>query len=161
MTSKDRIKAAMTCQPVDRIPWVPFVGVHAAKLLGLTATAYLQSTKSMIEGVNKAIDLYRPDGIPVAFDLQLEAEALGCELQWADENPPAVIQHPLANGTALSDLTIPTPDQGRIASILKVAKQVRKGPSGFGLVRADHWSVYPGPAFAWHSDLYGHVRQSV
>ena len=88
----------MTLQPVDRIPWVPFVGCHAGQLLGLTATQYLQSAEHLVNGVNKAIELYNPDGIPVAFDLQIEAEALGCKLGWADDNPPAVVSHPLTEG---------------------------------------------------------------
>jgi len=56
------------------------------------------------QGVRKAVDLYRPDGIPVMFDLQVEAEALGCRLEWASQNPPAVSTHPLANGMSLEDL---------------------------------------------------------
>ncbi len=126
MNSKERIKAAMSCQPVDRIPWVPFVGAHAAHLMNMAATEYLQSEESIVQGVSKAIELYRPDGIPVIFDLQIEAEALGCDLQWADENPPAVISHPLANGTQLSDLHIPQAHEGRIAPIVNATQRLRK-----------------------------------
>ena len=80
---------------MNRIPWVPFVGSHAGALLNLTATEYLSSSKTIVEGVNKAIQLYNPDGIPVIFDLQIEAEALGCKIAWANDNPPAVVSHPL------------------------------------------------------------------
>ena len=77
MTGKERIQKAFRCERVDRIPWVPFVGCHAGALLGVTAQEYLKSEKMIIEGVSKAVELYQPDGIPVAFDLQIEAEALG------------------------------------------------------------------------------------
>lgn len=126
MTSLQRIQAAMACQPVDRVPWVPFVGSHAAHLLNMTATEYLQSEESIINGVNRAIESYAPDGIPVVFDLQVEAEALGCELQWADENPPAVVSHPLANGTTLSQLKVPDRNSGRIAPILSATQALRR-----------------------------------
>ena len=32
--------------------------------------------------------LYKPHGQPVIFDLQIEAECLGCGLTWADDCPP-------------------------------------------------------------------------
>ena len=80
----------------------------------------------MAEGISKAIKLYQPDGIPVSFDLQIEAEALGCKLAWAEENPPAVTKHPLCNGTALEDLKVPTPNQGRIGITLAAARTLRE-----------------------------------
>jgi len=48
-----------------------------AKLLGISAKEYLSSSRHIIDGISKAIELYDPDGIPVMFDLQIEAEALG------------------------------------------------------------------------------------
>lgn len=92
---------------VERMPWVPFVGAHAGKLIGKTATEYLKSSEDYVQGVNRAIELYKPDGIPVTFDLQIEAEAIGCKLEWTDDNPPAVISHPLSNGMKLTDLEVP------------------------------------------------------
>lgn len=119
------IQAAMKCEEVDRIPWVPFVGVHAGGLLGLTARDYLQSADHIVKGVGQAVERYRPDGIPVAFDLQIEAEALGCKLAWADENPPAVVSHPLLEGTRLEDLAVPCPCKGRIGLVLEATRRLR------------------------------------
>jgi MtaA/CmuA family methyltransferase len=125
MTGIERIKKAFKCQTVDRVPWVPFVGCHAGSLLGVSAEEFLKSDKLIVEGISKAIELYRPDGIPVAFDLQIEAEALGCDLVWAEENPPAVIKHPLMNGTTLKDLRVPKAEDGRIGLVLRAAKSLR------------------------------------
>ncbi|NTU77460.1 MAG: hypothetical protein HGA90_06590 [Alphaproteobacteria bacterium] len=102
------LKKAIRLEPVERIPWVPFVGVHGAYLIGVDAEQYLKSAKNMVAGLSKAIELYKPDGIPVSFDLQLEAEILGCKLNWAKENPPAVVTHPLSEGVLLSSLKVPT-----------------------------------------------------
>jgi uroporphyrinogen-III decarboxylase len=109
LTGKERLGKAFRCETVDRAPWVPFVGCHGGALLGLTATDYLKSEPRLIEGVEAAIARYRPDGIPVAFDLQIEAEVLGCELNWTDETPPSVRNHPLTNGHQLEALRVPTP----------------------------------------------------
>ena len=89
MTGKERVLAAIKCQEVDRVPWVPFVGCHAGALLGKTATEYLKNEDYIVEGVSKSIELYKPDGVPVIFDLQIEAEAFGCDLNWSDEKRKA------------------------------------------------------------------------
>lgn len=125
MTGLELVKSAIQLQEVDRIPWVPFVGAHAGALLNQTATEYLKSTDNLVAGVNKAIEEYNPDGIPVAFDLQVEAEVLGCKLNWADDNPPAVISHPLQEGVKLEDLKVPSASDGRIPVVMEAARQLR------------------------------------
>lgn len=120
------IKKAMQLEEVKRIPWVPFVGAHAGKLLNLTASEYLKSTDHIVNGVNKAIELYNPDGIPVAFDLQIEAEALGCKLAWADDNPPAVVSHPLMNGVTIEDLKVPCACKERIPVVMEATRILRE-----------------------------------
>ena len=105
MTGKERVIKAIKCEEVDRVPWIPFVGCHGGYLLKKTATEYLKSADNIIAGLNKAVELYKPDGIPVVFDLQIEAEILGCNLVWADDNPPAVTSHPLKEGKELKDLS--------------------------------------------------------
>ena len=125
MKGKERVLQAISCNKVDRIPWVPFVGVHGGYLLDIDADKYLKSKDLIVKGVNKAIELYQPDGIPVVFDLQIEAEAMGCELRWAKDNPPAVISHPLANGINLEGLAMPSSEQGRIKICMDAARQLR------------------------------------
>jgi uroporphyrinogen decarboxylase len=126
MTGKERVLKAINCQQTDRIPWVPFVGCHAAALLNKTATEYFKSAELISKGADAAIERYKPDGIPVTFDLQIEAEVLGCALNWADDNPPAVCSHPLVNGVDLEDLKIPADNQGRINIVLQACKEIRK-----------------------------------
>ncbi len=127
MNGKDLVLKAMRLEEVERIPWVPFVGAHAGYLMGQTATKFFNSTENIVAGVNKAIELYNPDGIPVVFDLQIEAEALGCKLAWADDNPPAVISHPLSDGTlSIDDLKVPCACKGRISSAIEACRLLRE-----------------------------------
>lgn len=125
MNGLSLIKQAIRLEPVERVPWVPFVGVHGGHLIGVDAEQYLKSAPNMIAGLTKAIELYKPDGIPVSFDLQLEAEILGCRLNWAKENPPAVVTHPLSEGVLLSSLKIPTAQDGRIPIVLETTRTLR------------------------------------
>lgn len=119
------IEKAFNLEKVERTPWVPFVGVHGGHLIGVDAEQYLKSAQNMIAGLTKAIELYKPDGIPVSFDLQLEAEILGCRLNWAKENPPAVVSHPLSEGVLLSSLKIPEAHKGRIPLVLETTRTLR------------------------------------
>lgn len=126
MTGKERVLSAFKNQETDRVPWVPFVGVHGAFLTQQSATTYLQSADLIVKGAEAAIANYQPDGIPVCFDLQVEAEALGCRLAWADSNPPAVMSHPLAGGLTPDLLPEFTKANGRIPVVLEAAEAIRK-----------------------------------
>lgn len=133
MNGLELIRAAMGLQETERAPWVPFVGVHGGFLTGVDATRYLQSSALMTAGISKAIDMYQPDGIPVVFDLQLEAEVLGCALKWSSGTPPAVISHPLAEGRTLGDLPEFTSGKGRIPQVLETTRALREKYPGIAL----------------------------
>jgi len=126
MKGLELIKKAFALQEVERVPWVPFVGVHGGFLTGVDATNYLKSADEIVNGVSKSIHEYNADGIPVVFDLQVEAEVLGCELRWSETGPPAVVSHPLSEGKKLNDLKIPGPGDGRIATCLEATKTLRE-----------------------------------
>jgi uroporphyrinogen decarboxylase len=126
MNGLELVKKAFALKTVERVPWVPFVGVHGGFLTGTDAETYLKSSEEIVKGVSKAVDEYKPDGIPVVFDLQVEAEVLGCELRWSETGPPAVVSHPLSEGKKLSDLKIPEQEDGRISVCLEATKILRE-----------------------------------
>ncbi len=126
MSGKEILLKAVRNELTERPAWVPFVGVHGGKLTGKPATEYLQSADLMIQGLSRAVELYRPDGLPVAFDLQLEAEVLGCELAWADENPPSVCTHPLESGAGLADLPVFDAGKGRFPVIIETLRKAKE-----------------------------------
>jgi uroporphyrinogen decarboxylase len=123
MTGKELVKKAFRLEETERTPWVPFVGSHGGSLMGMGADEYLKSADYILAGIDKAVELYEPDGLPAIFDLQVEAEALGCKLAWAKDNPPAVISHPLMNGHSLQDMKIPAADAGRIGMVMEVCRR--------------------------------------
>ncbi len=125
MTGKELILKAFRLEEVERIPWVPFVGIHGAKLIGVPGDEYLKSAELISKGATKAVQLYKPDGLPVTFDLQIEAEAMGCQLAWSTENPPAVVSHPLSEGETLADLEIPGKEDARIKIVLEATGKIR------------------------------------
>lgn len=125
MTARDLVLDALQRKPVDRVPWVPFVGVHGGALIGVDATTYLQSADHIVAGLLAARERYRPDGLPIAFDLQIEAEILGCDLAWADDGPPSVTGHPLAGGRHTEPLPPFSVDAGRMPVVLEATRRLR------------------------------------
>ena len=51
------ISNAFELKKVERIPWVPFVGSHAASLIGVNADEYLKSSELIIKGISKLLNL--------------------------------------------------------------------------------------------------------
>jgi len=125
MSGKEILLKAIRNEPTPRPPWVPFVGVHGGKIIGATARDYLQSSDLIVRGLNRAAELYQPDGLPIVFDLQLEAEVLGCPVRWADDAPPSVTGHPLADAP---DDQMPTfdPAGGRFPIVVEATRTLRK-----------------------------------
>ncbi len=122
---KDVLLRAIVNEETQRPAWVPFVGCHGGALIGVGADEYLRSAELITQGLLKADELYRPDGLPIAFDLQMEAEILGCELRWASDGPPSVATHPLANGQTLADLPAVSADAGRFPIVMEALRNVK------------------------------------
>lgn len=123
MNGKERVLKALSFEPVDRTPWVPYAGVQTANLIGVDAQVYLNSVDHIVSGILKAYELYEPDGLPIIFDVQMEAEALGCTLKWAKNNPPAVAAHILET-KEVADLSLPTAHDGRYPIALEASRRI-------------------------------------
>lgn len=129
MTPKETLIRVMHHEETDQILWVPFAGVHAGYLLGYDATEILQDEEKLFQSLMEVNKLYRPSGQPVIFDLQVEAEFLGCELRWAKDAPPSVLKHPLEGTEELTTpcyCTLPTKESGRIPMILRVMRRMKE-----------------------------------
>ena len=124
--SKELIFQALRHETLSEYPWVPFAGVHAGKLKGYSAEDMLKNADYIVESLKEVAKLYMPDGMPVIFDLQVEAEVLGCDLLWAKDNPPSVKSHPLAaEKTIPCECMIPDETSGRIPMILDAMKRTK------------------------------------
>ncbi len=127
MTPKELLLATLAHKTTPRAPWVPFAGVHAGLLTGVNATEILTNEDALVEALLEVNRLYKPDGQPVVFDLQLEAEILSCDLVWADDCPPSVSSHPLADTmTVPCKCTLPTPESGRMPLVLSAMRRMKE-----------------------------------
>ncbi|MFO7887576.1 MAG: uroporphyrinogen decarboxylase family protein [Eubacteriales bacterium] len=124
---KNLIFDVLDHKEMKEVPWVPFAGVHAGKLKGYTAKEILTDEDKLVESLLEVKKLYNPDGMPIVFDLQIEAEILGCDLLWAEDNPPSVSSHPYGSEKIVPcNCKIPTKEDGRIPEILSAMGRVKK-----------------------------------
>ncbi len=127
MTPKQLLLSALRHETTPRAPWVPFAGVHAGLLTGVNATEILTNEDALVEALLEVNRLYKPDGQPVVFDLQLEAEILGCDLVWADDCPPSVSSHPLSDTMNIPcACTLPTAESGRMPLVLSAMRRMKE-----------------------------------
>jgi uroporphyrinogen-III decarboxylase len=72
---------------LERSPFIPFVYTYAAKLAGLDPEEMLYDPGKWSQSLLDAKRLLGYDGIVVSFDSTIEAEALGCEVEWDQTSP--------------------------------------------------------------------------
>ncbi|MFW5785661.1 MAG: uroporphyrinogen decarboxylase family protein [bacterium] len=149
MNGKELVAATFRHERTDAVPWVPFAGVHAGKLVGYNATEVYSDPEKLTASLLEAHRLYRPDGQPVMFDLQLEAEALGCELLWSEDAPPTVRRHPLEAQGGLPE-GVPGPEDGRIGMALEATRALKERVGGETAI----YGLFCGP-FTLASHLRG------
>ena len=132
MNGKTLILKALNHEDVPRTPWVPYTGSQIAKLKGYAADEIFQDVDKLVECLLEAEIQYAPDGLPVMFDLQVEAEILGCDLKWYPNTPPCVCSHPLS-----SEFTIPTKrltrEDGRIPIIMEATRRLKEAKPDIAL----------------------------
>lgn len=124
LSGKELLLAALRHESVPAVPWVPFAGVHAGKLRGYSALDVLKDGQKLLESLLAVNQVYDPDGQPVIFDLQVEAEILGCDLMWVASGPPTVASHPL-EATLDLPTVLPEAGDGRLPMILDVMRQMK------------------------------------
>jgi len=103
-------------------PWLPYAGVHCAALIDQPADTFLKDAALLAQGVVNAAELYHADGIPLLFDLSVEAESIGCEATYWEDNVPSIMKHPCVDRTpAEAGLKIPSAADGRWPIIFEAA----------------------------------------
>jgi len=127
VSGRELVLDALSHKNLPRSPWVPYTGVQVAKLRGYAADEVLTDSGKLVECLLEARRQYSPDGMPVVFDLQVEAEALGCALAWSKNTPPSVAAHPLETATRreVGALELPSLGSARIPLVLEAMRRAR------------------------------------
>jgi len=124
--AKQKLIDAYRGKMTDIPPWVPYAGVHCAFIINEPADKMLKDPELLAKGVVETAKRYKADGIPLVFDLSVEAHAVGCELKWWEDNVPSVKTHPCSDKTpAEAGLKMPSKEDGRWPVLFEAAKIAR------------------------------------
>ncbi len=124
-TPRSIVKALARGQMPPRSLFIPLVFTLAAKLEDIPLPVFLTNPTKLANALAAVHRHLRTDGVVCYFDFTLQAEALGCQLDWATI-PPTVVA-PSSEQVA-SSWQIDPPElerRGRIPVALEVARRLR------------------------------------
>ncbi|MCP4667322.1 MAG: hypothetical protein GY849_13255, partial [Deltaproteobacteria bacterium] len=142
---RDYIISALRRKYLDRVPTTVLIGPYCSRLTDYSVREILTDAKKSAEAHLAFYNRFKPDSLIVYNDIYLELEALGCELEFPEDN----ISHPKAplldERAQLSRLKIPDPKKdGRLPYFMelceRVSAQVRKTAT-VGLGHSGPWNL--------------------
>lgn len=130
MTKRGRVERTYAFEVPDRIPFVPAVYEHKARLVGRTPSEVCRSLDLLLESLDKELEVYDPDMLVVGLDVyNVEAEAAGCEVRYFGDSPDVpAIAAPLLDGPGdLRKLGVPDPARdGRMPLFVEAAARLHR-----------------------------------
>jgi len=144
-TGKHYIISALKRQYTDRLPITVLIGPYCSNLTNYTVKEILTDARKSAEAHLAFYDRFKPDSLVVYNDIYLELEAIGCKLEFPEDN----ISHPktpiLEEKSQLAGLKVPDPKKdGRLPYFIelceRVSTQVRKTAT-MGLGHSGPWNL--------------------
>jgi len=126
MNSKERILSILNNKKPDRIPFAPAIYEHKAALIKKSPSKVCNNNDLLCNAIEKEYETYQPDILVVGIDIyNIEAEALGCEINYNCGNEVPTIKNRILNDSNLKDLKIPNPlKDGRMPLIIEATKKI-------------------------------------
>jgi len=144
-TGKHYMLSALKRQHADRVPTTVLIGPYCSRLTRYSVREILTDARKSAEAHLAFHERFRPDSLIVYNDIYLEAEAIGCEMEF----PKDGISHPkralLDDKSKLARLRVPDPQRtGRLPYFIEVCQrvsdQIRKITS-LGLGHSGPWNI--------------------
>lgn len=118
MTSLERVGTTLQLKEPDRVPVIPVVMVRALKEAGQKATRKtLHDPHLMAQAKIEAFKKFGGDALVAGTGLNVEAEAMGCLMEYVDDGIPIVSERPLEKNPSLEKLAGLNFDSGRVAAV--------------------------------------------
>ena len=125
-TSKEIVRTLFQFKELQTIPFIPLVSSFAAKLEQIDVGEMLREPSLLSRSLMNAQKLCGYDAIASIFDLSLEAEACGCEIEYGSEDePPRVVTHPFKTSVDAESVDISELEtMGRLPVVLEATKRI-------------------------------------
>jgi uroporphyrinogen decarboxylase len=145
VTGRHYMISALKRRYADRLPTTLLIGPYCARLAGHTVRDILTDPRKSADAHLAFYERFKPDSLIVYNDIYLEAEAIGCRLDFPEDN----ISHPkevlLRDKAGLARLRVPDPGKdGRIPYFLEVCQRVSsqvKATASMGLGHSGPWNI--------------------
>lgn len=114
MKPRERIESHLAGQPVDRLPLMPITMMFAADQIGAKYKEYALDHHVLAEAQIATAERFGFDYVSVISDPAREAADLGADVEYFDDQPPALNEQRalLADKTRLKSLKVPDPTAG-------------------------------------------------
>ena len=111
MTGRERVLNALNGGSVDHLPLMPITMMFAADTAGIRYRDYVSDHRCLAEAQLRTAEEYELDYVSVISDPAREAADLGAEVQYFDDQPPAIVESRalLADKGHLKNLKLPDP----------------------------------------------------
>jgi uroporphyrinogen decarboxylase len=111
----------------DRIPIGIILGPFRASVVGCPLKDYWTDWENLAEGTLACYELFKHDSVEVSWDIMMEAETAGAELEFPEDGIPRVKKYILSQKSALGSLKLPQPERsGRFPLYMEACKAVAK-----------------------------------
>jgi uroporphyrinogen decarboxylase len=145
LTGKHYMISALKRQYADRIPTTVLIGPYCSQLTDYTVKEILTDAQKSAEAHMAFYNRFRPDSVIVYNDIYLEAEAVGCEMEFPEDR----ISHPksllLEDKSQLAKLRVPDPKKdARLPYFLELCERVSsevKKTAAMGLGHSGPWNL--------------------
>jgi uroporphyrinogen decarboxylase len=126
-TGRDRIRAAMKRTYADRVPIGLVLGPFRARMLGCSPKEYFREGRKLADSTLACYEQFGHDSVEVTWDIMLEAETVGAELEFPEDGVPQTRKYVLSEKKALSSLRLPRGDSsGRYPLYLQACRAIKE-----------------------------------
>ena len=125
MTSKELVRRVFSQADMPRIPFIPWVFSHAARLEQISLREMFADPGRLARALQNARSLYGYDAVANVFDHALEAEACGCTVVWSAEDDVSPVSYP-SPSYDITKLDVSTLQRnGRLPVVLEATKRLK------------------------------------
>jgi uroporphyrinogen-III decarboxylase len=122
--SKELVRSLFSGKPISRPPFIPYMATAAAQFMQVPVKQMFSDPTTLANSLQACQRLFKYDATTVLLDTTLEAEALGCQIEWQEREPPKVVSH-LLEGKAPESLDVSGIEtRGRIPVVLEAARRL-------------------------------------
>lgn len=119
---KEAFKALFQGQPTRPVPFIPLIYTYASKVMQLTVKEQLTDPTKLALSLQRAQRLFNYDAVVCNFDTTLEAEALGCAVNWSDDGPAIASPTP-RSASELEKIALEK--GGRVPTVLEATRRLK------------------------------------